>query len=385
VGSYGELAPGRYAVSVRAAGSGSRTPPSLSTRIDVPSGGARTVALTGTFADLSLTVLTDDLSAPGNGNARVRVLDAAAGAPAVDVTRTGGPPLAQGLRFGAAGPPTTVPAGRSAVGVDGGPGGSASLPLDLPAGSVSTLLVLDRPDGGLTVRLLLDAAGPAAVPAGPVPAGAGGAAGTGSGLAVALLAAGAALGATHRRRAVLALVAALGAALLPAGPATAEVAPGPTPPTLVQPVLGAGGVPIGLRIPSAEVDTALSGISLAPDGLLVPPAGPAAAGWFTDGPVPGGPGPAVIAGHVDSARGPAVFFRLRDVAAGDPVLVTLADGSTVEFTVTRVARYAKDAFPTSEVYGPTPGAELRLITCGGEFDRARGSYADNLVVYAQVA
>ena len=54
----------------------------------------------------------------------------------------------------------------------------------------------------------------------------------------------------------------------------------------------------------------------------------------------------------------------------------------MRFTVTRVARYAKGAFPTAEVYGPTPDAELRLITCGGAFDRAARSYRDNLVVYA---
>ena len=91
----------------------------------------------------------------------------------------------------------------------------------------------------------------------------------------------------------------------------------------------------------------------------------------------------MLAGHVDSTGGPAVFFRLRDVRPAIPSLVTRADGSTVRFTVTRVARYAKTAFPTAEVYGPTPGAELRLITCGGDFDRAARSYRDNVVVYAR--
>ena len=77
-----------------------------------------------------------------------------------------------------------------------------------------------------------------------------------------------------------------------------------------------------------------------------------------------------------------MFFRLRDVAVGDAVTVTRVDGTTVRFTVTRVARYAKGAFPAAEVYGPTPDAELRLITCGGAFDRAARSYLDNVVVYA---
>jgi sortase (surface protein transpeptidase) len=90
----------------------------------------------------------------------------------------------------------------------------------------------------------------------------------------------------------------------------------------------------------------------------------------------------VLTGHVDSAAGPAVFFRLRDVAVGDAVLVERADGTTARFTVTRVARYPKDAFPAAAVYAPTPGAELRLITCGGTFDRAARSYRDDVVVDA---
>jgi sortase (surface protein transpeptidase) len=95
-------------------------------------------------------------------------------------------------------------------------------------------------------------------------------------------------------------------------------------------------------------------------------------------------GPAVIAGHVDSRTGPAVFFRLEELAVDDTVLVTRSDGRDVEFRVTRVAQYPKDDFATEEVYGPTTGAELRLITCGGTFDAGRRSYRDNVVVYAQV-
>jgi LPXTG-site transpeptidase (sortase) family protein len=113
---------------------------------------------------------------------------------------------------------------------------------------------------------------------------------------------------------------------------------------------------------------------------LAPPA--IGAGWYADGPAPGETGPAVIAGHVDWAGSPAVFARLDEVGAGDEVLVDHADGTTSRFTVTRVQRYAKSDFPTAAVYGPTPGAELRLITCGGVFDRATGSYRDNVVVYA---
>jgi sortase (surface protein transpeptidase) len=91
----------------------------------------------------------------------------------------------------------------------------------------------------------------------------------------------------------------------------------------------------------------------------------------------------VLAGHVDDRTGPAVFYRLQDLAAGDRVVVTDGDGQAHAFTVTRVAAYPKSDFATAEVYGPTPGAELRLITCGGTFDRSRRSYTDNVVVYAR--
>jgi sortase (surface protein transpeptidase) len=93
----------------------------------------------------------------------------------------------------------------------------------------------------------------------------------------------------------------------------------------------------------------------------------------------------VLAGHVDSTDGPAVFFRLRELAPGDEVLVDRADGSTVRFEVRSVQRHPKDAFPTEQVYGPTPRAELRLITCGGEFDAGERSYRDNVVVTAVLA
>jgi sortase (surface protein transpeptidase) len=141
------------------------------------------------------------------------------------------------------------------------------------------------------------------------------------------------------------------------------------------------GAPSRLRIPAIGVDTALDGLHLANDGTLTPPAGYEKAGWYADGTAPGDVGPAVIAGHVDSQAGPAVFYRLRDLAAGDRIEITRG-GATVVFVVTRAAWYPKSAFPTAVVYGPTPDRQLRLITCGGVFDHQLRSYRDDLVVYA---
>ena len=147
----------------------------------------------------------------------------------------------------------------------------------------------------------------------------------------------------------------------------------------------AGSRPVRLAVPSVGIDTSLLTLDIAADGSLEVPGDDDRAGWLDRSPVPGDRGPAVLAGHVDSTRGPAVFFRLREVAPGDQVLVTREDGSTVAFRVDGVQQYAKDAFPTAAVYGPSPGPVLRLITCGGVFDRSTGHYRSNVVVYATAA
>ena len=141
-------------------------------------------------------------------------------------------------------------------------------------------------------------------------------------------------------------------------------------------------VPVRLQVPAAGVDVALTGLGIAADGTLEVPVDFQEVGWFDAGVAPGDVGPAVIAGHVDSRSGPAPFYSLRDLAPGDVVTVTRADGATVDFAVDGVEQYPKDDFPTASVYGPVPGPALRLITCGGSFDRASGHYRDNVVVYA---
>ena len=96
-------------------------------------------------------------------------------------------------------------------------------------------------------------------------------------------------------------------------------------------------------------------------------------------------GAAVIAGHVDSTSGPAVFYGLRDLSEGDEVTVSGEDGEDLIFVVRRTEQYPKDQFPTTDVYGETTEPELRLITCGGDFDDSTGHYRDNIVVYATLA
>jgi sortase (surface protein transpeptidase) len=135
-------------------------------------------------------------------------------------------------------------------------------------------------------------------------------------------------------------------------------------------------------VPAIEVDSPLIDLGLREDRTLEVPADGTTAGWFTGSPAPGQIGPAVIAAHVDWDHRPGVFFRLRDLERGDEVVVDRQDGSTARFEVLEVEQYPKDAFPTERVYGDIDHAGLRLITCGGEFDRAARSYRDNVVVYA---
>jgi hypothetical protein len=380
-----DLAPGSYAVSVRAAGSARTVPPVLSTRVEMPAGAPRTVTLAGRFADLTLHPFEGDLSAPPDGSARVRVLAAAGTAPVLDVGVRGGPALATALRFGAAGEAQTVPAGTATLTVRGGSDGPAEIPLSLAAGSVVTLLVLDDPHGGLTVRPVVDAAGPAVVPTGGVEAGTGPSRGHPAAvlpLAGALLAA---LAAGGRRGPVLLAVTSLAVAAAVATPATRAAATTGSgrDPAVLAPVAGEPAAPVRLVVPSGGVDASLTGAGLDPAGALVPPGDPAVAGWYTGGPVPGETGAAVITGHVDWAGAPAVFAGLAGLSPGADVLIQRADGSSDRFTVTRVLRRAKTEFPAADVYAPTSGAELRLITCGGAFDRARGSYLDNVIVFAR--
>ena len=156
----------------------------------------------------------------------------------------------------------------------------------------------------------------------------------------------------------------------------------PVAPTTTVPVPAGLAEPVRVAVPSVGIDAGLIPLGLEPDGSLEVPSDYGTAGWYVDGPEPGEPGPAVIAGHVDSHTGPAVFFRLRDVQPGAAIDVTLADGSTQRFAVEAVERHPKGAFPTERVYGPTDGPALRLVTCGGPFDREARSYLDNVVVFA---
>lgn len=142
--------------------------------------------------------------------------------------------------------------------------------------------------------------------------------------------------------------------------------------------------PAGLWIPRIDVSAPMRSLGIASDGSLEVPDAYDMTGWYAGGPRPGVHGPAVVAGHVDSRAGPAVFSRLGQLQRGDLVHVVYEGGFVSTFVVQAKERVDKDAFPTARVYGNTERPELRLITCGGRFDRSAGSYEDNIVVYGSI-
>lgn len=144
--------------------------------------------------------------------------------------------------------------------------------------------------------------------------------------------------------------------------------------------------PVRLLIPKIAVDAPFTDLAIGPSGRLNPP--PAndvnLVGWHAKGASPGESGTAIIAGHVDTKTSPAVFVRLGELAKGDLFHVMRADGTRATFRVDSVETFAKDDFPSERVYGDTAQAQVRLITCAGDYDRQVKDYTDNLVVFAHL-
>ncbi|MCO6009851.1 class F sortase [Actinoallomurus purpureus] len=353
---YGTLSPyqrlrsGAYTVAMRPADAAASSPPVLSASVRVHAREAYTVAGLGPYKGIRLRVLEDALTVPA-GRAALRVVQASLKRPAVRVTADGRT-LAGDLRFPTVTAYRSIRAGATTVRVTGGTGAPVTARLTFPPGSVHTLVVLDGASGPRLLDLR-DAATPRRTPRGGVDTGLGGLAGP---------------------------------VPPPRWAASARLIPLPVTPPAGRPAhrTEAYADPVALRIPAIGVRTALERLSTDAHGRLRPPRDPARAGWFGDGIRPGAAGPAVIAGHVDSRTGPAVFTGLGALRPGARILVTDARGRVAVFTVDRVRSYPKTRFPSEDVYGATPDPQLRLITCGGAFDPASGHYRRDLVVYASL-
>lgn len=171
------------------------------------------------------------------------------------------------------------------------------------------------------------------------------------------------------------------AADAPAAPPAAAASTG----VLTRGTLLPASPPSRLEVPALGVDVPVAALGLRSDGAMQVPDDARTVGWFTGAPTPGSLGPAVLAGHVDFKGAAGTFARLSMLRPGDEVRVARRDGTTVVFAVTEVSRHPKNRFPTEKVYGPIDHAGLRLITCGGDFDRRSGHYQDNVVVFAEAS
>jgi Domain of unknown function (DUF4397) len=179
VSPYQRVQPDRYAVSMRPAGAAASTPPVLSTNLNAAAGKAYTVAGTGPYADLGLSVIDDDLTLPASGQSRARVLNGSARAKTVTVTAESGPTVTDGIAFAKTSPYAAVPAGKWTLQVasTSQPSLETTAAVDLSAGDVYSLVVLDAGDGGLTLATHSDAVSAAVTPSGSIETGGGGTAG----------------------------------------------------------------------------------------------------------------------------------------------------------------------------------------------------------------
>jgi sortase (surface protein transpeptidase) len=145
-------------------------------------------------------------------------------------------------------------------------------------------------------------------------------------------------------------------------------------------------VPKRLSIPQIAVDAPFTALSIGASGQLnAPPAEKDnLVGWFRGGAAPGERGSSIVAGHVDTKTGPAVFVRLSTLRPGNTVSITREDGIVARFKVDSVDTFSKADFPSDRVYADTPSPQLRLITCGGAYDQKAKDYEDNVVVFAHL-
>lgn len=141
--------------------------------------------------------------------------------------------------------------------------------------------------------------------------------------------------------------------------------------------------PINLTIPTLKVATSIIKLGLDDKGALQVPKTENIAGWYIGSPTPGEIGPTIIVAHVDMNGKFGVFYNLKKMKPGDVIRVARADKKVVTYKVTSTSIFQKAKFPTQKIYGNIDHAGLRLITCGGKFNKKIGHYDSNVVVFAE--
>jgi LPXTG-site transpeptidase (sortase) family protein len=374
---YQALATGEYTAAVRVAGAPSTSPPLASDDVEIRPDTVYTFTGLSDVHGAAVGVTADVLPRPAPGMASVRIVQASAVSPVVDVFGAGAP-LNVHANVATIGPYRDVASGPISLrATSPSTGATAVVDATLTAGFSYTVVISDIPNHQLALRIQTDTWGPAAVPAGAIDTGGGGTADqrwstdavAGSVLILALIVLlGGRSGSGRRRLSWLVLaVLMVQFAAVPASLAA------PT----AEPALGSPG---RIVIPAIGLDVPMDTTTVDANGHVRPPNFGHVA-WYVDGVVPGDPGPAVIAGHLDSTAGPAVFYHLHELRIGDEIIIERG-GTQMTFRVNAVRAFPKAVFPTALVYGPTRTAELRLVTCGGPFDAQRLAYMDNIIVFA---
>ncbi len=421
---------GTYRIQGRPAGAPASSAPLFDVAIDLPAGSAQTA----TFVDIGpngatqAQVLDDETAPAAAGVGALRVVQAAAEVGPLDVQasdpagRDADIPVARTLFYGSATPYATVAAHPWSVRLTSRTGKESTVQVPVTSTSVESLVVTRGADGDLAAQVVPDAASAAGVPS-PAPGAP-------------------PVAAPPAPRTAESSAAPVAPGSQAPQPPSAQTSPKTsTPPAPKAPSPPTGGIGAGLGgLAREHVDTLASGgiwdtvagwfgagseddpgapyavrmpLAIAtapppggphPTSLEIPAIGLDAAdpvdlrvdyrdalqvptdytkvGWFTSSAVPGDPGSAVMVGHVDTRRGPAVFGRLDDLHPGDVIEVGRSDGGTARFGVDSVETFDKDKLPTERIYGPTTAPTLRLMTCGGPFDDGTLNYRDNIVVFA---
>lgn len=165
-------------------------------------------------------------------------------------------------------------------------------------------------------------------------------------------------------------------------PSTGARRPGPVDQAPLQAARAPGLAPVALLIERAAIDAAIEPLKVI-DGTMQDPTGPWEVAWYENLASLGEGGNVVMAGHIDYWNvGPAVFYSIGQLTAGDAISVIADDGQTFSYAVEWVREYDADNVPLDEVVGPTPTESLTLITCGGTFDYATAQYLSRTVVRA---
>lgn len=146
----------------------------------------------------------------------------------------------------------------------------------------------------------------------------------------------------------------------------------------------AAPAPVRLAVPALGVDAPLDPVGVAADGQMELPADVDRVGWYRFGAVPGGPGSAVLAGHVDDVeQGLGALAPLREAAPGDEVLVTDATGAVTRWRVVARELITKQELPLERLFARDGAPRLVVVTCGGPYLPEYRSYRDNVVVVAE--